>query len=88
MLFLHQNPGFSNIGSIFVIWQTGFPIFKVCLSNVPERRLMEVNTGNPYGGELLMYFTGTDYAGREKLLHAWLDNHRIRPNGEWFEFGS
>lgn len=59
--------------------------YKIGVSNNPLSRVGDISNGNPFGVELLMYGVILNPYDREKQLHEYFSNERIRPNGEWFE---
>ncbi|MFD4862470.1 GIY-YIG nuclease family protein [Streptomyces atratus] len=66
-----------------VIGSAGSTRVKIGTSVSPEKRLKELQTGNPDRLEVLWYTSG----GREleALLHRAFADHRVE--GEWFDFG-
>ncbi|MET8746160.1 GIY-YIG nuclease family protein [Streptomyces sp. NPDC004728] len=68
---------------VYVIGSAGSARVKIGTSFSPEKRLQELQTGNPGRLEVLWYTAG----GREleALLHRAFADHRVE--GEWFDFG-
>ena len=67
---------------VYFVRVAGQSVFKVGISDNPERRLADMQIGCPY--ELLLYATAlvTDAETVEKQLHRVLSSVQVR--GEWF----
>lgn len=57
------------------------PLVKIGFADDVAARLVQLQTGNPYGLHLLAVLTGVD-AKLERTYHRALAEHRVR--GEWF----
>ena len=76
-------PEESRESSLYIIIAKGADKFKIGRSVCPERRIKELQTGNPYKLEFLLILE--NQGPIEKLLHNRLRRYRSRyEKGEWF----
>lgn len=69
---------------IYIIRQGDTRLFKIGVSNNPERRLKNLQTGNPHDLKILKQFRCDVPAyGAERIIHAHLKDMHAR--GEWFD---
>lgn len=72
---------------LYLFRQIGTDDYKIGVSKHPEKRVLELNTGNPQKIELIFkYETSTPYK-LEKSLHIFFKEKRYE-NSEWFNFSS
>ena len=67
---------------LYIIQSDVTGMIKIGRSKDPQKRLKQLQTGNPNKLKLIAYFEGEGW--REKLLHEHLSSHRLE--GEWFSY--
>lgn len=91
-LFKNRNPeptGDPNL-CLYVI---GFEdeqfhgVVKIGVTNNLKKRLATLQTGNPWRLEVKACVYATNAFHFETYLHEKFDPERMRPDGEWFDFG-
>jgi Meiotically up-regulated gene 113 len=60
---------------------------KIGVSNNVDRRLEQLQTGCPWDLQVMSLDYRPDAYQIEDYLHKKFRRYRIRPNGEWFDFG-
>lgn len=68
---------------IYFIKQSGAPLVKIGKADNVKKRLIQLQTANPFKLELLHQHEGGEWVERE--LHKHLKPARVR--GEWFDMG-
>lgn len=63
-------------------------IVKIGVTNNTKKRLATLQTGCPWRIEVKAMVYRPDSFQFEKWLHAHFDRYRMRPDGEWFDFGT
>ena len=63
-------------------------IVKIGVTNNVKKRLATLQTGNPWRLEVKAMVYRSDSFQYENWLHGHFDRYRMRPDGEWFDFGS
>jgi hypothetical protein len=72
----------SNTGYVYAIGMEGSPLIKIGWARSPEKRLAQLQTGQPYQLELLYQLLTEQPRRVEGCLHRMLGD---RYRGEWFE---
>ena len=67
---------------LYIIQSDNFGAIKIGRSKDPQKRLKELQTGNP--NKLKLIATFKDKGWLEKILHEKLAKYRL--NGEWFSY--
>ena len=70
---------------LYIIQSSNNGCFKVGRSINPERRLKQLQTGNPYSLKIVLTLSGMGH--REKSIHnSIMINGKKKCKGEWFEY--
>lgn len=62
-------------------------IVKIGVTNNTKKRLATLQTGCPWKLEVKAMVYRPDSFQYENWLHEHFDRYRMRPDGEWFDFG-
>ena len=69
--------------------QYGEEYHKIGISkNEPEKRLKQLQTGNPNEIRVLKIYQSKNYKKIEKLLHSRFSNKKTLANNEWFHLSN
>ena len=70
---------------LYLFRQTGTNDYKIGVSKHPDKRILELNVGNPQKMELIFQFETSVPYKLEKALHKFFSSMRYE-NSEWFLF--
>jgi len=70
---------------LYIIQSSNNGCFKVGRSNYPEKRLSQLQTGNPFKLKLILVLH--NQGNKEKFIHRYITlGQKKKCKGEWFEF--
>jgi hypothetical protein len=77
------------MGYVYLILEVnehGDEHYKIGISkNEPEKRLKQLQTGNPNRIDILKFYKSENYKRVEKWLHSKYSSFRTLANNEWFK---
>lgn len=76
----------SRPGFVYLVHQEGSNLYKIGLTVDPDRRLKQLNTGNPHWLRFEHLVEVSNMFEAEEELHSYFNSQRLTKYKEWFEF--